>query len=74
MDSYVNLSELHPTKSAAFVESRMEDLVSEFVSFARTLEPTYLGNTVAELRDHARDIAAGIAAGLDEVENYKEKG
>jgi signal transduction histidine kinase len=60
-------------KLAAFISSRMDDIVSEFVSFARTLEPASLGNSVAELRDHARDILADVAVGLDAAETAKEK-
>jgi signal transduction histidine kinase len=60
-------------KLAAFISSRMDDIVSEFVSFARTLEPASLGNSVVELRDHARDILADVAAGLDAAETAKEK-
>lgn len=58
---------------SAFITSHMADIVAEFVLFARTLEPASLGNSVAELRDHARDILLAIAATLDTPETPKQK-
>lgn len=59
-------------KLAVFITSHMDDIVAEFVSFARTLEPAALGNSVAELTDHARGILRTIAADLDKRETPKQ--
>lgn len=60
-------------KLSVFMTSHMDEIVAEFVSFARTLEPAALGNSVAELRDHAREILLAIAAGLDVPETPKQR-
>lgn len=60
-------------KLATFITSHMDEIVAEFVSFARTLEPASLGNSVAELRDHAREVLLAIAADLDAGETPKQK-
>lgn len=60
-------------KLAIFITSHLEDIVAEFVSFARTLEPAALGNSVAELTDHARGILRTIAANLDRRETPKQQ-
>lgn len=57
---------------ATFIASNMDDIVDEFVTFARTLEPAALGASVAELRDHAREILQAIAAGLGADETPKQ--
>jgi signal transduction histidine kinase len=60
-------------KLAAFITAHMDEIVAEFVAFARTLEPASLGNSVVELKDHAREILLTIAAGLDSAETPKQK-
>lgn len=60
-------------KLATFISTRMDDIVAEFVSFARTLEPASLGNSVSQLQDHAREILVTIAADLAVNETSKEK-
>lgn len=60
-------------KLATFITTHMDEIVAEFVSFARTLEPASLGNSVADLRDHAREILVAIAAGLDSEQTPKQK-
>lgn len=51
-------------KLAAFINAHVEEIVEEFVAFASTLESAALGNSVTELRDHARGILLKIAADL----------
>ena len=60
-------------KLAAFINSHVEEIVEEFVSFASTLEPAALGTSVAELSDHARGILLTIAADLSISETPKQK-
>ena len=60
-------------KLATFITTHLDDIVAEFVTFARTLEPAAFGNSVAELRDHAADILLTIAAELDDTETAAEK-
>jgi signal transduction histidine kinase len=60
-------------KLATFITSHMDEIVAEFTTFARTLEPASLGNSVAELKDHAREILLAIAAGLDSDETPLQK-
>lgn len=59
-------------KLAAFINAHVEEIVEEFVAFASTLEPASLGNSVAELRDHARGILLTIAADLSLRESAKQ--
>lgn len=60
-------------KLATFIISHMDDIVAEFVTFARSLAPASLGNSVVELQDHAREILLTIAAGLDVDQTAKQK-
>lgn len=60
-------------KLSTFILTHMDDIVVEFVAFARTLEPASLGNSLIELRDHAREILLEIAAGLDVDQTAKQK-
>lgn len=58
---------------AAFITSHMEDIVNEFIAFARTLEPASLGSSTDELRDHAREILREIAKSLSADETPRQK-
>lgn len=58
---------------APFITSRMEDIVSEFIAFASTLEPASLGISTDELRDHAREILREIAKSLGTDETPRQK-
>ncbi|HEX8477889.1 MAG TPA: HAMP domain-containing sensor histidine kinase [Telluria sp.] len=60
-------------KLATFITTHIDEIVAEFVTFARTLEPASLGNSVAELRDHGAEILLTIAAELDDLETPAQK-
>lgn len=60
-------------KLATFITTHMDEIVAEFIAFARTLQPASLENSVVELKDHARAILVTIAAGLDAAETPKQK-
>jgi signal transduction histidine kinase len=49
---------------SAFIRSHHEQIISEFVAFARTLMPAGTEMTEAELRDHAEDI---LSAAVDDM-------
>ncbi|GAA4016630.1 HAMP domain-containing sensor histidine kinase [Actimicrobium antarcticum] len=57
---------------AAFIATNMDIIVDEFVRFARTLEPAALGESVAELSDHAREILLAIVQQLPRHETPKQ--
>jgi signal transduction histidine kinase len=59
-------------KLATFITTHLDDIVAEFVAFARTLEPAAFGNSVAELRDHAAEILQTIAAELDAAQTPRQ--
>jgi signal transduction histidine kinase len=59
-------------KLAAFITSNLDEITAEFVTFARTLEPASLDNSIVELRDHAREILLAIAAGLGPTQTTKQ--
>lgn len=58
---------------SAFISANMDDIVAEFINFARTLEPASLGSSPDELRDHAKEILREIVAGLAAEETPKQK-
>jgi hypothetical protein len=58
---------------ARFINSHLEEIVAEFESFARSLEPASLGISVAQLRDHARQILTEVADDLVETESPAQK-
>lgn len=63
---------LTPMKLAVFITSNLDEITAEFVTFARTLEPASLDNSVVELKDHAREILLAMAAGLGPAQTTKQ--
>ena len=53
---------------ASFIDSRMDDIVAEWETFARTLLPAAATMTRVELRDHARPILQAIAKHIESAQ------
>lgn len=60
-------------KLATFIRSHLDQIVAEFVAFARTLEPAAPQRSITELRDHASDILLTIAADLGSKETRDQR-
>lgn len=54
-----------------FIQDQMEQILTEWVSFARTLDPGAM--SISELRDHAEGILRSIALDIDEAQNEQER-
>jgi hypothetical protein len=59
-------------KLAAFIASNMDEIVAEFVTFARTLQPAAAAGSAAELHDHGRAILATIATDMESAQTAKQ--
>ncbi|MES2259744.1 MAG: HAMP domain-containing sensor histidine kinase [Pseudomonadota bacterium] len=60
-------------KLSSFIATHIENILVEWESFARTLEPAAGQMSSAALRDHARMILLAIAADIDKVETADEQ-
>lgn len=58
---------------AAFIRKHRDEIVGEFIDFARTLAPAALDSSEAELRDHAHGILLSIAADLGSHETAEQR-
>lgn len=54
-----------------FIQQHMEQILSEWVAFARTLDSGAM--SIGELRDHAEGILRSIALDIDEAQNEQER-
>lgn len=58
---------------AAFITSKMDQIVADFAAFAATLEPASTGIAVVELTDHAREILRAIAQDLSSHQTAQQR-
>jgi signal transduction histidine kinase len=56
-----------------FIEQRMDEIMSEWVSFARTLDSPSEEMTLLQLRDHAEAILRSIAVDIDSQQTKSEQ-
>jgi signal transduction histidine kinase len=62
-----------PVALGEFIERHQEAIIVEFSAFARTLIPPGSAMTVADLRDHAKDMLAAIAQDLKTEQSATEQ-
>jgi signal transduction histidine kinase len=60
-------------KLSRFIIDNIEEILAEWESFAKTLEPSSRDMSVAELRDHGKQILEEIAQEIDVDENAKQR-
>ena len=60
-------------KLSRFITDHLDAIISEWESFARTLEPAASSISPAELRDHAKTILQAIALDIDTSESDRQK-
>src|SRR3954454_1300883 len=56
-----------------FIEQHMDDILAEWVSFARTLDSVSEEMTLLQLRDHAEAILRSIALDIDSQQSSREQ-
>ncbi|MGZ5195421.1 MAG: ATP-binding protein [Ramlibacter sp.] len=56
-----------------FLNDHLDEILSEWVAFARTLEPAADSMSVQALRDHAKDILLAIASDFETRQNAREQ-
>jgi signal transduction histidine kinase len=56
-----------------FIEQHMDEIMAEWVSFARTLDSAEDGMNLVQLRDHAEAILRSIALDIDSRQSSKEQ-
>src|SRR3954454_9232856 len=56
-----------------FIEQHMDDILAEWVSFARTLDSSTEEMTLLQLRDHAEAILRSIASDIDSRQTGREQ-
>lgn len=54
-----------------FIQQHMEQILSEWVAFARTLDPGAMSQS--QLRDHAEGILRSVANDIDEAQNEQQR-
>jgi signal transduction histidine kinase len=56
-----------------FIDEHMDEIMAEWVSFARTLDPAAEEMTLLQLRDHAEAILKSIAVDIDSHQSKREQ-